>query len=108
MGKRVAIAVGAHPDDIEFYMAGTLLVLGQAGYETHYFNLASGNCGSSTVNAPQTKRRRAREAKAAAAVLGAEFHRSLTDDLEILYEIGLLRRVAAVIREVAPGVVLTH
>ena len=26
------LAIGAHPDDIEFYMAGTLLLLGRAGY----------------------------------------------------------------------------
>ena len=25
MPKAVAIAIGAHPDDIEFYMAGTLV-----------------------------------------------------------------------------------
>jgi N-acetylglucosamine malate deacetylase 1 len=108
MGKPVAIAVGAHPDDIEFYMAGTLLLLSEAGYQTHYFNIASGNCGSSTLSAAQTKKRRASEARAAAAVIGAEFHRSLTDDLEIIYEVGLLRRIAAVIREVRPEVVLTH
>jgi N-acetylglucosamine malate deacetylase 1 len=38
-----AIAVAAHPDDIEFMMAGTLLLLKRAGYEIHYFNLLSGN-----------------------------------------------------------------
>ena len=27
---------GRHPDDIEFYMAGTLLLFKQAGYEIHY------------------------------------------------------------------------
>jgi LmbE family N-acetylglucosaminyl deacetylase len=36
------------------------------------------------------------------------FHPSLTDDLEIIYEAALLRRVAAVIRQVGPAVVLTH
>ena len=46
MPSKAAIAIGAHPDDVEFYMAGTLLLLKQAGYEIHYLNLASGNCGS--------------------------------------------------------------
>ena len=27
MSRKVAIAIGAHPDDIEFFMAGTLLLL---------------------------------------------------------------------------------
>ena len=44
--SHAAFAIGAHPDDIEFYMAGTLLLLKQAGCEIHYMNLASGNCGS--------------------------------------------------------------
>jgi LmbE family N-acetylglucosaminyl deacetylase len=108
MAPPAAIAIGAHPDDIEFYMAGTLLLLKRAGYETHYFNLASGNCGSSKENSARTRARRQKEARAAAAVLSAKFHPSLVDDLEIIYETGLLRRIAAVIREVRPNVVLTH
>src|SRR5439155_15658054 len=48
------------------------------------------------------------EAREAAKVLGAHFHQSLTNDLEILYTLELLRALAAVIREVKPGIVLTH
>ena len=44
--KLIALAMAAHPDDIEFMMAGTLLLLKQAGWETHYLNLSAGNCGS--------------------------------------------------------------
>jgi N-acetylglucosamine malate deacetylase 1 len=108
MPAKVAIAIGAHPDDIEFSMAGTLLMLKQKGYEIHYLNLASGNCGSVQYNAAMTRSIRNTEGRAAAKVLGAHFHASLTDDLEILYDLGLLRALAAVIREVKPGVVLTH
>ena len=46
-----AIAIAAHPDDIEFLMAGTLLLLAQAGWDIHYFNLSTGNCGSATIPA---------------------------------------------------------
>ncbi len=108
MGVPVAIAIAAHPDDIEFYMAGTLLLLNQAGFQTHYFNLASGNCGSTRHDGARTRILRAREARSAAKVLCAHYHPSLTNDLEIFYEIGLLRRVSAVIREVSPKIVLTH
>jgi LmbE family N-acetylglucosaminyl deacetylase len=108
MGTPAAMAIGAHPDDIEFYMAGTLLLLKDAGFETHYFNIASGNCGSSSLSASRAKRRRALEARSAAAVLGAQFHPSLTDDLEIVYNVALLRRVTAIIREVNALVILTH
>jgi LmbE family N-acetylglucosaminyl deacetylase len=108
MPGKVAIAIGAHPDDIEFSMAGTLLMLKQKGYETHYLTLASGNCGSVEYNGAMTRSIRNTEARTAAKVLGAHFHPSLTEDLEILYNLELLRTLAAVIREVKPRIVLTH
>ena len=108
MPSKVAIAIGAHPDDIEFYMAGTLLMLKKAGYEIHYLTVANGNCGSVEYNAAMTRSIRNAEARAAAKILGAHFHPSLTNDLEILYNLDLLRALAAVIREVKPGIVLTH
>lgn len=106
--KLVAMAVGAHPDDIEFHMAGTLLLLAKQGYAIHYFNVASGNCGSSREDASTTRRIRAQEARAAAKHLGAQFHASLADDLEIYYCPDLLKDIAAVIREVRPSILLTH
>jgi LmbE family N-acetylglucosaminyl deacetylase len=36
MSDKVAMAISAHPDDIEFYMAGTMLLLSGAGYDLHY------------------------------------------------------------------------
>ena len=45
-----ALAIAAHPDDIEFVMAGTLLQLREAGWEIHYFNLSSGNMGSTVMS----------------------------------------------------------
>ena len=108
MPHNIAIAIGAHPDDIEFYMAGTLLQLKAAGWEIHYFNIANGSCGSQVYNARQARTIRRAEARRAAKVLGAHWHASLCDDLEIFYELKLLRRVAAVIREVRPNIILTH
>lgn len=106
--KPAAIAIGAHPDDIEFYMAGTLLMLKNAGYETHYFSIANGNCGSAKHNSAMAKSIRNTEARKGAKILGAQFHAPLVNDLEILYTTDLLRAVSAVIREVKPTVVLTH
>ena len=103
-----AFAIAAHPDDIEFYMAGTLLLLKQAGWEIHYLTLASGSCGSVRFNAAKTRAIRRREAQRAAQILGAHFHPGLVDDLEILYELKTLRRLAAIVRAVQPSIVLTH
>ncbi|MCX8156192.1 MAG: PIG-L family deacetylase [Verrucomicrobiae bacterium] len=104
--KPVVMAVAAHPDDIEFMMAGTLLLLREAGWEAHYLNLASGNCGSLEHPSAVVRRVRAREAQAACRILGATWHAPVVDDLEIFYELGLILRVAAVIREVNPRILL--
>lgn len=102
------MAIAAHPDDIEFLMGGTLLLLKQAGWETHYCNLSSGNCGSMEFSARRTIIVRGREARAGAAALGAIHHPGFTHDLEIFYNDALLRRVAALVREVRPDILLTQ
>jgi N-acetylglucosamine malate deacetylase 1 len=101
-----AMAVAAHPDDIEFLMAGTLRLLAEAGWQTHYMTVANGSCGSLKLGPAAIATVRARESRAAAGLLGARFHPSLTDDATILYGLPLLCRLAAVVRDVAPRVLL--
>lgn len=106
--KKRAFAIGAHPDDIELFMAGTWLLLQQAGYELHYLNVADGCCGSTVTDRTETARIRREEAMQAAASVGAIFHESLCHDLEIFYDLPTLTRLASVIRAVAPEIILTH
>lgn len=108
MPAPAVLAVFAHPDDIEFVAAGTLLRLRAAGWQIHYLNLSGGDCGSMTTSADEMRAIRAQEGRAAAAMLGAEFHESLASDLCIFYEERLLRRLAAIVRQVQPRIVLTH
>jgi LmbE family N-acetylglucosaminyl deacetylase len=103
-----ALAIAAHPDDIEFVMAGTLLLLRQAGWDIHYLNLSTGDLGSLERSPAETARVRRREAKAAARTLGATWHPPICRDLAIFYDAATLRRVAATIRDAAPSVILTH
>lgn len=106
--RQTALAIFAHPDDIEYFAAGTLLRLREAGFETHYFNLSTGSCGSVEMDAEETRRVRLEEARNAASILGATFHPPICDDLEIFYGLPLLRKVAGVVRKVKPSIVLTH
>ena len=69
--KRAVLAIFAHPDDIEFRAAGTLLKLSQAGYALHCLNVSCGNCGSMTLDDDAITGLRWKEAQAAAKVLGA-------------------------------------
>ncbi len=103
-----AFAIAAHPDDIEFLMAGTLILLGQAGYELHYMNIANGSCGTARHSREEIIALRRAEAQAAAALIGAVYHEILLDDLAIFYEPTTLARLAAVMREVAPEILLVQ
>ena len=107
MTKR-AFAIGAHPDDVEFTMAGTLMLLKQAGYEIHLMHIANGSCGSLELPAEEIARVRTAEAVTAAALIDAIHHPPLVNDIDIMYEKPLLARVGAVMREVAPEILLTH
>ena len=49
-----ALAVFAHPDDIEFRAAGTLLLLKDRGWDVHYCNLSRGDLGSATLSRTTT------------------------------------------------------
>ncbi len=102
------LALFAHPDDIEFRAAGTLLMLGRHGWDIHYCNLANGNLGSAVLSLEETEALRARESRTAAALLEAEWHPSFCGDLQVFYEDAMIRRVCALVREVRPSILLTH
>jgi LmbE family N-acetylglucosaminyl deacetylase len=105
---KTAFAIAAHPDDIEFFMSGTLMLLKEAGYEIHYMNVANGSVGTTRHDVDTIVRMRREEAMQAAASIGAVYHESLTNDISIFYDQPTLARVASVMREVAPRIVLTH
>jgi LmbE family N-acetylglucosaminyl deacetylase len=99
-------AMGAHPDDIEFMMAGTLSLLKKAGCSLHLMNIANGSCGTVELSVEQIVAVRRREGAKAAELLGARYHDSLANDLEIFFSDDLVRRVTAVVREIEPDIIL--
>lgn len=101
------LAIHAHPDDIEFSIAGTLFLLKRMGCEIHYMNIANGSCGTVEHTKEEIVRIRRDESLAACELLGAVYHESICDDLCIFYCDEVLRKTAAVIREVDPEIVLT-
>lgn len=104
----VALAIFAHPDDIEFRAAGTLLLLKERGWDVHYCNLSTGDMGSSVMSAKRTTTVRRKEAQAACKLAGFSWHPSIANDLGIFYSERNIRRVCALVREVRPTVLLTH
>jgi LmbE family N-acetylglucosaminyl deacetylase len=104
--QQTVFAVAAHPDDIEFNMAGTLALLARAGFAPHMMNLSRSNLDSNTMPEDEIARMRLAEARASADVIGAVHHPPIADDLMIFYDDKLLRRIAAVVREIRPTIVL--
>jgi LmbE family N-acetylglucosaminyl deacetylase len=102
------LAIAAHPDDIEFMMAGTLILLADEGWDVHCLNVSTGNLGSMTLPPAKAAQVRRIEAQNAARSINATWHPSLCNDLQVFYDDRTLRRLTAVVRTVDPSIVLTH
>ena len=103
---KTVLAVGAHADDVEFGMAGTLSLLAKTGFAPHIMTLAQCDLDSNEMPREEIARIRDLEARRSAEVLGAVYHPALVPDMMVFYEDRLLRKVAAVVREVQPTIVL--
>ncbi|WPD18898.1 MULTISPECIES: bacillithiol biosynthesis deacetylase BshB1 [Thermaerobacter] len=98
------LVIGAHPDDAEIGMGGTLVKLHRLGYRIGVIDLTRGELGSKG-----TPERRAQEAALAARVYGARFRFNLNlGDNRVEDSPALGRKVAALIRRCRPRVVFTH
>jgi LmbE family N-acetylglucosaminyl deacetylase len=106
-----ALAVGAHPDDIEFGAAGTLARWAAQGTHVTMLVVTDGSKGTWDRHADPSALAAARRAEqqAAAAVLGASDVVFLDHpDGELEYSMSLRGELCAWVRMVRPGIVLTH
>ena len=107
-----ALAVGAHPDDVEFGCGATLARWAAAGCVVHHLVLTDGSKGTWDVDADIAAlvAEREDEQRAAAAALGAtgEVVFLGQPDGELEATLGLRARVARVVRQLRPQVVLGH
>ena len=104
--KRV-LALGAHPDDIEFLMAGTLALLHQRGYEIHMATVCNGDKGSETLEPQEIASIRFKEATRSAKILDAGFTCLNVPDLELIFENKIRAKVTELMRKVDPSIVIT-
>lgn len=102
------LAIMAHPDDIEFQCAGTLVLLKQKGYTIHLASMTSGDCGSAIHGPQEITRIRVRENIAAAKVIGATFDSVGCRDVFICYDRPTIQKVVELIRTYDPFLVITH
>ncbi len=106
--RRVLVVV-AHPDDIDFGMAGTMAVLTSGGTEVTYLLVTSGEAGGpDNLSREELRDQREAEQRAAAAIVGVtdvRFLRKPDGRLECTLE--LRRDISRVIRQVQPDLVVS-
>lgn len=105
---RRALAVMAHPDDVEFLIGGTLSHLKTAGWDLGIVTMTAGDCGSTTHRKEEITQIRYAEAQAGAECLGAWYACAGLMDLEIFANPENMRRVVELTRTFDPDVVITH
>lgn len=107
---RRVLCIVAHPDDIEFYCAGSVLLMTDRGVEVHFTVATSGDKGSSDPSLDSAVLAAIREAEqeAAARTLGAagvEFLRHR--DAELVEGLELRAQLVGSIRRARPDLLLT-
>ncbi|MFZ3573307.1 PIG-L deacetylase family protein [Streptomyces sp. BH097] len=103
-----ALAVVAHPDDLEYGCSAAIAAWTDAGREVTYVLATRGEAGIDTVEPAKCGPLREQEQRAGAAVVGVETVEFLDhQDGVIEYGIALRRDIAAAIRRHRPELVIT-
>jgi LmbE family N-acetylglucosaminyl deacetylase len=96
------LAIGAHPDDIEYGCGGTLTLYAEKGHDVFLFVASDGGLGGD----PVTRRREQHEA---ATVLGVrEVFWGGYPDTEVPLNRDLIARLETVIRQVQPTMIFVN
>lgn len=102
------LAIGAHPDDIESYAAGTLAKYSKAGHKVFMATATNGNVGSATLSMDEIAKIRKQEAAKSAAHIGAEYI-CLNYDDEMFFEDKNVRLAFInLVRYCKADIILTH
>lgn len=96
------LAIGSHPDDIEYGCGGTLLRFARAGYNVYLFVATSGQEGGGAEV-------RQREQEAAAGLLGAkDVFWGGYPDTELPLKKELITKIECVVSGVQPSLIFGH
>ena len=105
-----ALVVTAHPDDVDFGIAGTVALLTEAGVQVSYCIVTDGQAGGFDRATPREEIpaiRRAEQTAAAEAVGVSDVRFLGRVDGEVVNDLALARDLSREIRRVRPDLVLT-
>lgn len=104
-----ALAVAAHPDDLEYGAAGAIAAWTDAGREVTYLLVTRGEAGIDTMHPDEAGPLRMQEQFASAAVVGVEQVEFLDHRDGVLeYSLALRKDIAGAIRKHRPELVITN
>ena len=107
---KIILAIGAHPDDIDFVASGSLAKWAKEGTAIYYLLCTNGNKGSDDPKMTSTKlaKIRRKEQENAAKVLGVKQVFFLDhNDGELKPSLKLKKEIVKVIRKIKPDLVIT-
>jgi LmbE family N-acetylglucosaminyl deacetylase len=102
------LAFMAHPDDVEFLCAGTLVRLREKGYRIHIATMTAGDCGSMDLPPEQISQLRINEARTSANMLDATFQYLGEKDGLICYQPETICNTVETLRVSQAFLVITH
>ena len=105
--NKTVLAIGAHPDDVEFRAAGTLALLKEKGWHIEIATMTAGDCGSREYGREEISKIRKKEAATAAKLIDAGYHCLECNDIFIMYDKPTLIKTISLIRKTKPRLVLT-
>ncbi len=106
---RKAVAIVAHPDDMEFGGAAAVARWTRQGKEIVYVMVTSGEAGIDGMEPEETKRVREREQIESARIVGVDTVEFLgLPDGTIEYSLDLRKKVSEIVRRHQPEIVITN
>ena len=102
MQKATILAIGAHPDDIEFGCGGTIIKYTERGHRLFLHIMTEGGFGAETTT-------RIQEQEASKAILGAkDIFWGGYEDTHLVVDIELIGKIESIIKKVKPDFIFCN
>lgn len=105
--KRLLV-IGAHPDDCDFFTAGTAIKLVSKGHAVKYVSVTNGNAGHYRQSGEELAQRRYAETQASAKVLSITYEVMDLDDGKLTPSLENREAILRKIREYRPDIIITN
>lgn len=96
------LAIGAHPDDIEFGCGGALLKYGIEGHKIYLLVMSKGDKGGDPEVRQREQESSARILKAEKMIFGGYV------DTEIVHNLDLIKKIESILNEINPDIIFVN